>query len=444
MRTTRRNRRRRRAVNPAAARSPPPGIAPNSRFGSSSASPTRRSTPPGRRMYSTATRRGRRPFSPQGLRSASSPECPAPLCVQLGGLTLVSGNYTVSSDVSLAARYPLDDGAAIPVRVEYDPVANTLNGTEPQAFPICRSIRCSSFRRSGPTLRLERWGWAALHARSTRPRFRPGSTSARCIRSRRSTRSFRRVPTRARRSAPRHTRPSSSVADDFILDSKSLDPDVGADGHGEARRRPRWLLPSRSSTADSKRRVSTLKTLAGTSATLHARHDGRAEIRRRRPRRTTSRSSSRRRRRSLAVPTYVTRGRSSAGSNSRSTIRSSPTPRPSSASSPSRRTVTRARSSLAIRHSITFESSTIATARGCAGESPLLHYIDERRHRRSRAVRDGASAGHVQRDDRAGGGDRLREVAADRGRRQSCEDEEQTALTLQPPPRTKVTWARAC
>lgn len=62
--------------------------------------------------------------------------CKGPQCVSVGGMTLMSSLYRVTASQSARVGYPLKDRQAIPARVELEPVAATGTPDFPAGLPI--------------------------------------------------------------------------------------------------------------------------------------------------------------------------------------------------------------------------------------------------------------------------------------------------------------------
>lgn len=59
-----------------------------------------------------------------------------PPCLEVGGLSAVSGEYKVTQRASIEVGYPLEEGTAIPVRVVYEPKGNDQREAFEQTLPL--------------------------------------------------------------------------------------------------------------------------------------------------------------------------------------------------------------------------------------------------------------------------------------------------------------------
>lgn len=180
-------------------------------------------------------------------------KCTGPKCVELGGLTLVTNSYQVSAEQSLRVRYPLAELQRIPARVEYELVANNPDPTAAQPnFPAGLPAVASFV---GPRLGLQ--GAEASVAL-------PSGRYLRVL--------YPQPPFDAlfppRTENPLELKPGSSVPDDFSLTRDTLDP---VDTRSVTVTREDGLEGWQVWVADraTKRRISTLKTLSGTTQTVN-------------------------------------------------------------------------------------------------------------------------------------------------------------------------------
>lgn len=179
-------------------------------------------------------------------------KCTGPKCVELGGLTLVTNSYQASAEQSLRVRYPLAELQRIPARVEYELVANNPDPTAAQPnFPAGLPAVASFV---GPRLGLQ--GAEASVAL-------PSGRYLRVL--------YPQPPFDAlfppRTENPLELKPGSSVPG-LLLTRDTLDP---VDTRSVTVTREDGLEGWQVWVADrvTKRRISTLKTLSGTTQTVN-------------------------------------------------------------------------------------------------------------------------------------------------------------------------------
>jgi hypothetical protein len=178
--------------------------------------------------------------------------CRPPSCLPLGGLGVASGGYQVTREESKAAGYPLSDGTSIPVRVVYEPIGDAQDATFPTLpldalFASSRVVKRSDgsqaveFSRALPAGRYRR----VLYPQPPFDEFFPPETAERTI-------------------------GTEILGDTFRLGSDRKLDDAEGDSRLAIVKRSDGLDGWRAWLVDrpSQRRISVLRTLSGTEATV--------------------------------------------------------------------------------------------------------------------------------------------------------------------------------
>ncbi|MBX3232435.1 MAG: carboxypeptidase regulatory-like domain-containing protein [Labilithrix sp.] len=191
--------------------------------------------------------------------------CIRPTCLRLGDLTLGSGTYRVSAALSLRAGYPLDERASIPVRAAYFPVGTPqfpLPPLSPSAPPLSPAALAATSALVGGLPLAPTNAFPTLVAPSGQAPFAQFSQPL-------AAGTYLRVlypePPFDELFPPQTETKATLFGQEFVLDEETLDPpqsrsldverEEGLDGWQV------WLrdMPTR-------RRISTVRTLTGRSA----------------------------------------------------------------------------------------------------------------------------------------------------------------------------------